>query len=283
MANNLEQETGTLNEGSLLIGWEEDKKFTTPAVWMFEVPEGYKAVRFVKGEFEKTLDAGRYWLWGWRGLYQSASVVDIRKRTTDYQVKEQNLMTLDNIQMPEVDYTVIWKVIDPEKAITQMKSYKRFIREVSETRIKNVVGACKLKEVKSGVSSEEIVGPSTRFGWKNINDEYKVREESGTEIEELMITNYRIPKEISDQLAAEAIAIPVANAKRTQADADAYVKITLANAELESSQKLKEAARNLTDPEAMELRKLRTLERIAKDGKVPVMPIAADLFKNILK
>jgi len=160
--------------------------------------------------------------------------VDMRTQTLD--MKGQSAITKDNISVG-IDAVVFMTIEDPSKVITQIRDYKMAVSKYAQTAIRNIVGQYDLDALLE--SREEID---------------KLSKSWGIDIARAGLQDISLPTDMKRAFAVQA-----------EADRESRAILIKANAELAASSKLAEAAKNMSDPNAMQLRILSTINDVSKD------------------
>jgi regulator of protease activity HflC (stomatin/prohibitin superfamily) len=168
--------------------------------------------------------------------------VDIRTQTVD--MKGQSAITKDNISVG-IDAVVFMRVENPEKLITQIRDYQMAVSKYAQTAIRNIIGQYNLDDLLE--SREEIA-----IKLKEEID--RLSKDWGIDIARAGLQDISLPEDMKRAFAVQA-----------EAERESRAILIKAEAELKASTKLAEAARNMGDPNAMQLRILSTLNDVSKD------------------
>ena len=190
------------------------------------VPQWEKAAIVRFGSIEKIMGTGLHFR---VPLIDTIMRVDIRTQTID--LMGQQAITRDNISVI-IDAVVFMRIEDPERLILGIQDYRVAVSKYAQTAIRNIIGTYNLDDLLE--SREEVAG--------------RLKEEI-----DLLVKDWGID---ITRAGLQDISLPV-DMKRAFA--------VQAEAELEASHKLREAALNMGDPNAMQLRVLSTLNDISKD------------------
>jgi regulator of protease activity HflC (stomatin/prohibitin superfamily) len=176
-------------------------------------------------------------------LIESTYPVDMRMQSI--RLDKQFTITKDNISVG-IDAVVFMKVEDPQKTIVAIEDYKDGVMKYTQTSMRDVIGKYKLNELLE--NREEVA----------LALEKKVDELSkswGVDISKAEIQDIALPEDMKRAFAVQAEAEREAQAVQIKADA-----------ELKASEKLKQAAENMKDPNAMQLRILATVSEASKEA-----------------
>jgi regulator of protease activity HflC (stomatin/prohibitin superfamily) len=194
-------------------------------------------------------------------LIQQMERVDLRTVVMD--VPSQDVISRDNVSV-KVNAVVYFRVIDPDKAIIQVKDYLEATSQLAQTTLRSVLGRHELDEMlaerdKLNIDIQTILDQQTdAWGIKVANVEIK-----HVDLDESMIR---------------------AIAKQAEAERTRRAKIIHAEGEMQASEKLLQAAAILSQqPQAIQLRYLQTLTEIAGEkSSTIVFPLPIDILHNTI-
>ncbi len=175
-------------------------------------------------------------------IVDSITRVDMRTQTVD--LKGQSAITKDNISVG-IDAVVFMTIEDPEKIITQIVNYRDAVSKYAQTAIRNIIGQYNLDDLLE--SREEIAV-------KLKNEIDKLAKEWGIDVTRAGLQDISLPEDMKRAFAVQA-----------EAERESRAILIKANAELNASEKLAAAAKNMVDPNAMQLRILSTINDVSKD------------------
>ncbi len=253
-------------KSSFFQKYEIDKRFTNRFFGIVEVPSGFEMVKYHWGKVKDHRGPGISLLWGLGGLYQSAVVMDKRLRTSDYKV-DNKVTTLDGVELEKVDYTVDWRVMNAMQIRRGVQDYEKTLREATEGRVRDAVGSTSSRKL-SGISIEEMLGgKGDGFEYDDINEEYGLLG-NGIRVESLYLTQTKLPGHLEEALASEATAAAEAEGRKKLADAAVY----------EAGRAAEAAGLLYNTPGAMDLERLKALEKIGENGNATFFPTLGELF-----
>jgi regulator of protease activity HflC (stomatin/prohibitin superfamily) len=175
-------------------------------------------------------------------LVDAVRRVDMRTQTVD--LKGQSAITKDNISVG-IDAVVFMTIENPERVITQIINFRDAVSKYAQTAIRNIVGQYNLDELLE--SREEIA--------VKLKEEIdKLAKEWGIDIARAGLQDISLPVDMKRAFAVQA-----------EAERESRAILIKADAELQASSKLAEAAKNMADPNAMQLRILSTINDVSKD------------------
>ncbi len=108
---------------------------------LVEFKEFERGIVFRFGKYHRT--AGPGWVVFWP-TFESFAPVDVRVSTID--LPKQSVITRDDVEI-KIDAIIYEKVIDPRKAILEVKDFKSAMRELLRSQIRNTIGKMELEEV----------------------------------------------------------------------------------------------------------------------------------------
>jgi regulator of protease activity HflC (stomatin/prohibitin superfamily) len=190
------------------------------------------------------------------------SVRRVSIRTVALDVPAQDIITKDNVSL-NVNAVVYYRVVDPEKAITEVEDYLFATSQLAQTTLRSVCGQSEL---------DDLLGEREK-----VNDKLQIlldeqTEPWGVKVTNVELKNVDLPKEMQRAMGAQA-----------EAERERRAKIIAAEGELQASQKLSEAAAVLaSQPSAIQLRYLQTLAEIStENASTIVFPVPVDFLNSI--
>ena len=214
-------------------------------------------------EYERgvVFQLGRFWSVKGPGLVIIIPVIQqmvkVQLRTVTMDVPSQDVISRDNVSV-KVNAVVYFRVVDPQKAIIQVENYLMATSQLAQTMLRAVLGKHQLDEM---LAEREKLNLDIQRSLDEQTDQWGIKV-SMVEIKAIDLNETMVR----------------AMARQAEAERERRSKVILAEAEMQASQKLLEAAQTLAlQPEAMQLRYLQTLTVIAGDkSNTIVFPI--DMF-----
>jgi regulator of protease activity HflC (stomatin/prohibitin superfamily) len=183
-------------------------------------------------------------------------------RTVTHDVPPQEVITKDNVTI-KVNAVIYFNVMNPIDAVVKITNHYVATSLFAQTTLRNILGQHELDEIlaerdKIGVSLQKIIDEAT--------DAWGVKV-SGVEIKDI-----ELPEVMRRAMARQA-----------EAERERRAKIIAADAELQASEKLQEAANVLArSPNAMQLRYMQTLVEIgAEKSTTIVFPLPIELLGGL--
>ena len=191
-------------------------------------------------------------------LLESMQVVDLR--TVTYDVPSQEVVTKDNVTV-RVNAVVYYKVLEPEKAVTEVFDYRFATAQIAQTTLRSVIGQADLDELlserdKLNIKLQEIIDEATN-PW-------------GIKVSAVEIKDVELPKEMQRAMAMQA-----------EAERERRAKIIRADGEYQAAMKLKEAAEILAQSRnALMLRILQTMSEVSNSENTTVIfPVPLEILE----
>jgi regulator of protease activity HflC (stomatin/prohibitin superfamily) len=218
-----------------------------------------RAVVFTLGRFQRVKGPGLVLLFP---FIQEMTRVDLRIQVIE--IPTQDVISQDNVSM-KVDAVLYFSVVDPERAIIQVRDFRPATVMLAQTTLRAVLGQHALDEMLSER--------------KKLSTDVQSILDAQTETWGIKVTNVEIRTVELTENMIRAIA------KQAEAERDRRAKIIHAEAEFQASQKLVDAARILGSiPAAMQLRYLQTLTEIgAEQNSTVIFPMPLDIVKPFLQ
>ncbi|MFJ3905929.1 slipin family protein [Streptomyces sp. NPDC090025] len=175
-------------------------------------------------------------------------------------VPAQEGITRDNVTV-RVDAVVYFKVVDAAEALVGVEDYKFAVSQMAQTSLRSIIGKSDLDDLLSNREQLnqglELMLDSPAIGW-------------GVQIDRVEIKDVSLPETMKRSMARQA-----------EADRERRARLINADAELQASKKLAEAAHQLEDaPAALQLRLLQTVMAVAAEkNSTLVLPIPVELLR----
>jgi regulator of protease activity HflC (stomatin/prohibitin superfamily) len=199
-----------------------------------------RAVVFRLGKLQGIRGPGLYWI---IPAIEWQRTVDMRTVTAS--VDKQETITKDNV--PVKVTAVIWyAVTDPVKSIVEVRDVDGAVIQVALTSLRNIIGRHTLDDV---LKEQERLGTDMRLVIDSATGPW------GVKVTRVEMRNVEIPESMQRAMAQEAEALREKRAR-----------IIKAEAELEASLKLKEAAGVIMEnPAGLELRRMQMITEVGAE------------------
>ncbi|WP_107484330.1 slipin family protein [Streptomyces sp. NRRL B-24572] len=175
-------------------------------------------------------------------------------------VPAQEGITRDNVTV-RVDAVVYFKVVDAADALVRVEDYKFAVSQMAQTSLRSIIGKSDLDDLLSNREKLnqglELMLDSPAMGW-------------GVAIDRVEIKDVSLPETMKRSMARQA-----------EADRERRARVINADAELQASKKLAEAASVMSaEPAALQLRLLQTVMAVsAEKNSTLVLPIPVELLR----
>ncbi|MFK4225565.1 slipin family protein [Streptomyces sp. NPDC019890] len=175
-------------------------------------------------------------------------------------VPAQEGITRDNVTV-RVDAVVYFRVIDAANAIIEVEDYRFAVSQMAQTSLRSIIGKSDLDDLLSNREKLnqglELMIDSPAIGW-------------GVQIDRVEIKDVSLPEAMKRSMARQA-----------EADRERRARVINADAELQASKKLAEAAGVMSkEPAALQLRLLQTVVAVAAEkNSTLVLPFPVELLR----
>ncbi|MGY5129030.1 slipin family protein [Streptomyces nigrescens] len=175
-------------------------------------------------------------------------------------VPAQEGITRDNVTV-RVDAVVYFKVVDAADAVIRVEDYRFAVSQMAQTSLRSIIGKSELDDLLSNREKLnqglELMMDSPAIGW-------------GVTVDRVEIKDVSLPETMKRSMARQA-----------EATRDRRARVINADAELQASKKLAEAAAAMSDqPAALQLRLLQTVVAVAAEkNSTLVLPFPVELLR----
>ena len=190
--------------------------------------------------------------------------VRIDLRTVTLEIPAQDVITRDNVTV-KISAVLYFRVIDPSRAVTEVRDYLFATFQLSQTTLRSVGGQTDLDDLlsqrdKLNAKIQETIDAQT--------------EPWGIKVMLVELKNIDLPQEMQRVIAAQA-----------EAERERRAKVIAAEGEYQAAQRLAEAAEIMGhSPITLQLRYLQTLAEIATEhNSTTVFPLPIDLLEPFLR
>ena len=191
-------------------------------------------------------------------------MVRVSLRTVVMDVPEQDVITKDNVSL-KVNAVVYFRVLQADRAIVEVEHYLNATSQLSQTTLRSVLGQSQLDDIlaereKINLRLQQIIDNQT--------------EPWGIKVSNVEVKHVDLPIEMKRAMA-----------KQAEAERERRAKIIHAEGELQASEKLRDAAKNIAvEPTALQLRFLQTLTEVASEkNSTTIFPVPIDMLKPFVK
>ncbi|MEU3454778.1 slipin family protein [Micromonospora sp. NPDC006766] len=188
-------------------------------------------------------------------------MVRVSLQTTVIGVPAQGAITRDNVTLT-VDAVVYYRVVDPVKALINVRDYPAAVLQVAQTALRSVIGKADLDTLLSNrdqINAElkSVIDAPTEKPW-------------GLLIERVEVKDVALPEEMKRSMSRQA-----------EAERERRARVIVADAEYQASRRLADASRTMSQtPGAYQLRLLQTVVDVAAEkNSTLVMPFPVELLQ----
>jgi regulator of protease activity HflC (stomatin/prohibitin superfamily) len=215
--------------------------------------EYQRCLVFRLGRYAGLRGPGLFWLIP-LGI-ENKTRVDLRIVTNP--IEQQETITRDSVTV-KVNAVLWFRVEDPQKAVLTVENFRSAVQQVALTSLRNVIGQHDLDEV---LKARDKINALLK---KNVTE---TTAPWGVAVELLEMKDVEIPQDMQRVMAMEA-----------EAMREKRARIIKAEAELEASKKLAEAAQLMVgNPAALELRRMQMVAEVgAENNSTTVIMIPAE-------
>jgi regulator of protease activity HflC (stomatin/prohibitin superfamily) len=199
-----------------------------------------RGVVFRLGKLRGTRGPGLYWL---IPLFEWQVMVDLRTITAS--VQQQETITRDNVPV-KITAVVWYSTVDPIRAVIDVRDVDGAVIQVALTSLRNIIGRHTLDDV---LKEQEQLAGIMRQAIDAATEPW------GVKVTRVEMRNVEIPNSMQRAMAQEAEALREKRAR-----------IIKAEAELDASVKLKEAAGMIMEhPAGLELRRMQMITEVGAE------------------
>ncbi len=190
-------------------------------------------------------------------------MVRISLRTVAMDIPGQDVITKDNVSV-KVNAVLYFRVLNPSKAVVDVEDYLYATSQLAQTTLRSVLGGAELDEM---LSEREKINSSLQEIIDSHSDPW------GVKVTLVEIKHVDLPQEMQRAIARQA-----------ESERERRAKIIHAAGEFEASEKLRDAAKVISDyPQALQLRFLQTLTEVAaENNSTIVFPLPIDVFRHFM-
>jgi regulator of protease activity HflC (stomatin/prohibitin superfamily) len=187
-------------------------------------------------------------------------MVRVDLRTVTLNVPPQEVITRDNVTV-RVNAVAYFRVIDPNKAVTEVENFLLATSQIAQTTLRSVLGKAELDGL---LAERERLNQELQ----QIIDEQT--EPWGVKVSTVEVKDVELPAEMQRAIARQA-----------EAERERRAKVIAADGEFQAAEKLSQAADIISrNPSTLQLRYLQTLlEMGVNQNTTIVFPLPLDLLR----
>lgn len=196
-------------------------------------------------------------------LWPIDKMIKVSLRIVAWDIPPQDVITRDNITV-KVNAVVYYRVMDWQKAIIELESYRYAVEQLAMTTLRSVLGEVELDDLLS--QREKL---NVRL--QSILDEHT--DAWGIKVTKVEVKAVDLPQEMQRAIARQA-----------EAERERRAKIIHADGEYQAAEKLSQAAAVIQrEPTAITLRYLQTLTEIGVEKNTTIVfPLPIELLTVLL-
>jgi regulator of protease activity HflC (stomatin/prohibitin superfamily) len=190
-------------------------------------------------------------------------MVRVDLRTVTLTVPPQEVISKDNVTV-RVNAVAYFRVIDPNRAVTEVENFLLATSQISQTTLRSVLGKAELDSLLSererlNVELQQIIDEQT--------------EPWGVKVTTVEVKDVELPADMQRAIARQA-----------EAERERRAKIISADGEFQAAEKLSQAANIISEnPATLQLRYLQTLLDIGvNQNSTIVFPLPLDMLKPFI-
>lgn len=219
-----------------------------------QVPEGYSGMITRFGKFYKLVGPGLHYL-----LPELDTLVLIDKREKVVQLKQQNVVTMDNATLI-IDAVLYYKIKNSYKSKFAAVNLSESINDLSITTLRNIVGRM---TVQMFLERQDHLAESIEAEISHVADTW------GVKVTRLQVQDVYLPQQFRNTFSTGAVAKRISEAQ-----------VINSKAEVQVAKLLKEASDALNTEAAFQIRYIDALENIAKSNNPKMIFFPAD-YKDV--
>lgn len=222
-----------------------------------QVNEYERGVKFTIGKFTSVKSAG------WKiiiPVFQSMQIVDMRVRAVD--IPSQEAITRDNVPV-SVNAVLYYRVEDAQKAVLGVLNFHYAMAQLAQTTMRNLIGEVTLDEL---LANRDQISDKIRQRVEEMCKEWGIR------LENVELKDVIVPDDLRRTIAKEA-----------EAERERRAVIIKAEGELQSAEKLAQAAEILGGTKGgLHLRTLQSINDISSDqSNTTIWMVPVEAFKAL--
>ena len=217
-----------------------------------------RAVIFRLGKFNRTAGPGLYFVWL---FVEWQTRLDLR--TVTAAVEQQEGITRDNVPI-KVDAVIWYRILDPQRAVIEVRGVARAVEQVSLTTLRTVLGQHTLDEI---LKDQDTISDVMQKSIDGITEPW------GVKVERVQMKNVEIPATMQRAMAQEAEALREKRARLIKAEA-----------ELDAAEQLRNAAQVIMqNPAALELRRMQMITEVGAEQNTMTIVMMPSEFVSMAR
>ena len=173
-----------------------------------------RGVVFRLGRYNRTAGPGIYIVWF---LIEWQTMLDLR--TVTAAVAQQEGITRDNVPI-KVDTVVWYRIVDPERAVMEVRAIANAVEQVALTTLRTVLGQHTLDDI---LKAQDTISELMQKAIDSVTEPW------GVKVERVQMKNVEIPESMQRAMAQEAEALREKRARQIKAQAEVEAAALLAS------------------------------------------------------
>ncbi|MBV8190263.1 MAG: slipin family protein [Alphaproteobacteria bacterium] len=217
-----------------------------------------RGVVFRLGKFHRTAGPGLYIVWT---LIEWQTKLGLR--TVTAAVEQQEGITRDNVPI-KVDTVVWYRIVDPERAVMQVRAVTNAVEQVALTTLRTVLGQHTLDDI---LKAQDTIAELMQAGIDAVTEPW------GVKVERVQMKSVEIPPSMQRAMAQEAEALREKRARLIKAEA-----------ELGAAELLRDAAEVIMkNPSALELRRMQMITEVGAEQNTMTIIMMPSEFVSLAR
>ena len=217
-----------------------------------------RAVVFRLGRFNRVAGPGLYIVWV---FLEWQTKLDLRTITAA--VEQQEGITRDNVPI-KVDAVIWYRIMDPERAVMQVRGVANAVEQVSLTALRTVLGQHTLDDI---LKAQDTISEVMKGSIDTVTEPW------GVIVERVQMKNVEIPPTMQRAMAQEAEALREKRARLIKAEA-----------ELDAAEQLRNAAEVIMqNPAALELRRMQMITEVGAEQNTMTIVMMPSEFVSMAR
>lgn len=190
--------------------------------------------------------------------------IRVNLRLVAMDVPPQDVITRDNVSV-KVNAVVYFRVVEPNKAITEIDDYLYATSQLAQTTLRSILGQVELDDL---LSNREHINSELQTILDAQTDSW------GIKVSAVEVKHVDLPQEMQRAMA-----------KQAEAERERRAKIIGAEGEFQAATKIVDAAKLMEEhPVALQLRYLQTLREVAtENNSTTLFPIPIDFLQAFMQ
>ena len=217
-----------------------------------------RSVVFRLGKFNRTAGPGLYFVWP---FIEWLTKLDLRTITAD--VEQQEGITRDNVPI-KVDTVVWYRIVDPERAVMEVRAIANAVEQVALTTLRTVLGQHTLDDI---LKAQDTISELMQKAIDSVTEPW------GVKVERVQMKSVEIPPSMQRAMAQEAEALREKRARLIKAEA-----------ELAAAEQLRNAAEVIMqNPSALELRRMQMITEVGAEQNTMTIVMMPSEFVSLAR